>query len=179
MEQRIGNIIIQAPGGTAGRSSHTFKIALPSVWMQEMGITEEDRQVELSFDGKEIRIVKCFSIDGFLCQGHESGDRIVLLSYFDAEKLCTRIAANYSRKTVCIENYSRDYLQTAFGRMENPTWKDYLEFLESRCISRSRGGLREYLEVLGIESYDPLEIIKKTSGKMSEDQHWMKVEVLS
>ncbi len=178
MEERLGNMIIQAPGGTAGRGSQTFKIALPSVWVQEMGITENDRQVELSFDGKEIRISKRLDIDAFIRRGCALEEKIVLLSYFDADKLCTKIAANYSSKSVCIENYSSDYLQTAFGRMGKPTWQNYLDFLESRCISRSRGGLREYLEALGLAEYDPLEIIKKTSGKMAEDQHWIKVEVL-
>ena len=178
MEKRLGNIIIQTPGGTAGHGSRTFKIALPSVWMQEMGITQEARQVELYFDGEEIRITKRLDIDAFVRQGCASGQRLVLLYFYNADKLSTKIAANYSCERVCVENYCSDYLQTAFGRMDSPSWSDYLDFLESRCISKSRGGLREYLEVLGLEEYDPLEIIKKTSGRMAEDQHWIKVEVL-
>jgi len=39
------------------------------------------------------------------------------------------------------------------------------EFLEERCIPRSRAGLREYLETLVLEEYDPVEIIKKPSAK--------------
>ena len=118
MEQRIGNIIIQAPGGTAGRSSHTFKIALPSVWMQEMGITEEDRQVELSFDGKEIRIVKCLSIDGFLCQGHESGDKYRTFLFIE---LYTKVALSIIKKAVSLVHWRLLILSELNYEYERPT----------------------------------------------------------
>ena len=56
-----------------------------------------------------------------------------------------------------------------------PTWADLEEFLEERCIPRQRAGLREYLEALGLEEYDPLAIIQKTKGRMAEDDQWMEV----
>ena len=42
MEKRIVNVIIQAPGGTAARNSNTYKLSLPSSWVKEMGISEDD-----------------------------------------------------------------------------------------------------------------------------------------
>ena len=60
-----------------------------------------------------------------------------------------------------------------------PTWDDFQNFLEERCIPRARAGLREYLEALGLDEYDPLEIIKKTSGRMAEDQQWIEIKVIS
>jgi hypothetical protein len=47
--------------------------------------------------------------------------------------------------------------------------------LEERCIPRQRAGLREYLEAHGLDEYDPLAIIKKTKGRMAEDDQWMEV----
>lgn len=41
-----------------------------------------------------------------------------------------------------------------------PSWLDFLNFLEERCIPRDRAGLREYLETIGVDEYDPIEIIK-------------------
>jgi len=43
------------------------------------------------------------------------------------------------------------------------------EFLESRCVPRQRDGLRYYLAEFGLEKYEPLEIIRKTEGRMAED----------
>lgn len=50
--------------------------------------------------------------------------------------------------------------------------------LEERCIPRERAGIREYLETIGIEEYDPIEIIYRTAGRMAEDQQWLKIEVI-
>ena len=48
--------------------------------------------------------------------------------------------------------------------------------MESRCIPRTRAGLREYLETIGVDHYDPPEIIRKTQGRMAEDTIWLTVE---
>ena len=66
MEKRLGNIIIQSPGGTAAKSSSTYKLSLPSTWMNAMGITEETRQVVLSFDGTAITITPKCGIEEFI-----------------------------------------------------------------------------------------------------------------
>ena len=36
----------------------------------------------------------------------------------------------------------------------------------------------EYLESIGVGEYDPLAIIRKTEGRMAEDDQWMKIEVI-
>ena len=50
MEQRQGNIIIHASGGTSGKGAQTYKLALPSSWAKQIGITGQERSAELSFD---------------------------------------------------------------------------------------------------------------------------------
>ena len=35
------------------------------------------------------------------------------------------------------------------------------------------------LETIGVEEYDPVEIIKKTEGRMAEDEQWIRIEVLA
>lgn len=177
MEQRVGNVIIQAPGGTAAKGSSTYKVSLPSAWVKEMGITGDDRQIELLFDGNSIRITKQQGLQAFLESKRSQGDFVLLLNYFDKDTLCTQIAADFSDQTICVQNHISDCLRTAFGNNFSPTWNDFEEFLEERCIPRSRAGLREYLETLGLEEYNPLEIIKKTSGKMAEDNQWIQIEV--
>lgn len=178
MEKRIVNIIIQAPGGTAAKNSNTYKLSLPSSWIKEMGISEEDRQVEMKFDGTSITITKKLNMQDFLHRAKACGREILVLSYYDDNILCTKIVADYNEKAICVENFVTNVLRTAFGNNQEPTWEDYLLFLEERCIPRSRAGLRDYLDEIGVEEYDPLEIIKKTSGRMAEDQQWIKVEVL-
>jgi hypothetical protein len=50
--------MINKAGGNAGKSSKGYRLSLPTVWMKEMGITEEDRDLELFYDGTEIIIKK-------------------------------------------------------------------------------------------------------------------------
>lgn len=177
MEQRTGKIIVQAPGGTASKTASTYKVALPSTWVKEMGIGEGTREIELRFDGASISICKKQSIDQFIAACRNKQDQLVILRYYHEETLCSKIAANYTGCTLAVENYTPNILHTAFGNNPSPTWEDLQLFLEERCIPRTRAGLREYLEAIGVEEYDPLEIIKKTAGRMAEDAQWLRVEV--
>ena len=89
--------------------------------------------------------------------------------FYDGDALCTKICADRATHTLAIENHTADVLRTAFGVNQHPTWDDLQQFLESRCVPRQRDGLHYYLAELGLETYDPLEIIRKTEGRMAED----------
>lgn len=178
MEKRIANVIIQSAGGTAAKGSSTYKLSLPSSWIKELGISEDNRQIELCFDGATISISKRLSVDEYIRINKAKKHEIYELQFHDGSILCTKIVADYTEKTICIENYINDFIRTAFGNNLIPTWNDYEAFLEDRCIPKSRAGLREYLEAIGVDKYDPLEIIQKTEGRMSEDNQWLKVEVI-
>lgn len=179
MERRLGKIIIHASGGTAAKGANTYKLTLPSAWVKKMGINELDRDVELSFDGSTITIAKRLTMDAFISVKREQGHSLLKLSYYDGDVLCTTIIVDKSEHTLCVENYIDRIIKTAFGNNLIPTWEDLQRFLEERCIPRARAGLREYLETIGVEEYDPLEIIKKTEGRMAEDNQWIRIEVLA
>ena len=49
METRTANLIIGTSGGTAGGNAINYKLALPSTWIKDMGLTPGQRQVELRF----------------------------------------------------------------------------------------------------------------------------------
>ncbi len=91
---------------------------------------------------------------------------------------CTVILADYQSHSVKIQNYTNDNLHRAFGIIEEPTWQQYEEFLESRCFPKTRANRKDLLRLLGLGSvgYEPLEIIKKTNGEMAEDRLTLKVE---
>lgn len=58
MEIRKRKIMINKAGGNAGKESVNYRISLPAPWMQEMGISEKDREVILSFEGGTIVVKK-------------------------------------------------------------------------------------------------------------------------
>lgn len=58
MEEKRARVIFNKSGGTAGKGGITNRITIPTTWIKEMGITEEQREVNISFDGEKIIIKK-------------------------------------------------------------------------------------------------------------------------
>ena len=175
METRLGKITAGKAGGTASSGSKTYKLTLPSAWVAAMGLAGDGGRVVLSFDGETIIIRPEQSVEQYkvarLAQGHE----LMEIRYYNGNALCTLIYADKTAQDLCIENYTDNLVKTAFGKNPLPSWEDLKTFLEERCIPRQRAGLREYLEALGLDEYDPLAIIQKTKGRMAEDDQWMEV----
>lgn len=168
MEKRTAKVNISAAGGTAAKGSRTCKVTLPTTWLEAMGISESQRELELSFDGEQIIL----SHPGATSVPEHD---IRTFHFYDGQRLCTTIRADFTAKTVSAENHAVDPVKTAFGNNPRPSWTDFQAFLEERCVPRQRAGLREYLEAIGVEEYDPLQIIQKTKGRMAEDQQWLEV----
>ena len=176
MERRIAKLIIGKAGGTASKDSKTYKVSLPTKWVAELGLT--DSKMEIAFDGERIIISPRLSMAEYLEKKKLLGHKLVKFEFYDGEILCTKIIADFTDETLSVENTTDNIVKTAFGKNEVPTWEDFQSFLEERCVPRSRSGIREYLETIGVEEYNPVEIIKKTNGRMAEDNQWLKWEVI-
>ena len=175
MEKRLARISIGTVGGTAGKGARTYKLTVPSAWIAAMGITADDRTVELSFDGETLVVSRPTDTESFVRRSREKGHEVKTFLYYDASTLCTRIAADFTDKTLCAESLTDNPVKTAFGVKSLPTWEDFEAFLAERCLPRERAGLREYLEAMGLEEYDPLAIVMRTQGRMAEDGQWIEV----
>lgn len=47
---------INSSGGNASKNSVKYRVALPNTWMQQMGINDANRSVEVLFNGRELII---------------------------------------------------------------------------------------------------------------------------
>lgn len=178
MERRKAKINISAAGGTAARGAKTCKVTLPTAWMDALGIGSQNREIELCFDGEQIILTRRLSGQEFAEKRRAQGHDLRRLRFYDGDRLCTTIYADFTDETLVVENHIADPVKTALGNNSLPDWADFQTFLQERCIPQERAGLREYLESLGLAAYDPLEIIQKTGGRMAEDQQWLEMEVL-
>lgn len=97
------------------------------------------------------------------------------LKYMFRQYLCTLIDVDEMNEKVEIVNYTNKIMFCAFGTETNPSYKDYKEFLESRCFPRTRDKMKLVLEEIGVPFYDPMMIIEKTKGRMAEDEFWIEV----
>jgi len=178
MEQRIAKVNVSAAGGTAGKGATTCKVTLPTTWVEAMGLHGARRELELTFDGTRIVMSRRLTGPEFTRQHRARGHEIRILRLYDKNILCSTIYADFTEKTLVVENQDVSPVKTAFGNNRLPIWEDFQQFLAERCIPRQRAGLREYLEALGLEEYDPMAIIEKTGGRMEEDAQWLTVEVV-
>ncbi|MBE6996842.1 MAG: hypothetical protein E7427_01565 [Ruminococcaceae bacterium] len=176
METRLGKITASKAGGTAASGSKTYKLSLPSAWISAMGMAGEGGRVVLSFDGETITLRPEQRPEQYRAARLARGHELIEIHYYNGDTLCTLIYADKTARDLCAENYTDILVKTAFGKNSLPTWADLEAFLEERCIPRQRAGLREYLETLGLDEYDPLAIIQKTKGRMAEDDQWMEVQ---
>lgn len=100
----------------------------------------------------------------------------IRLWYMYNREVCTIIDVNELERKVAIYNYTNNIMFRAFGKITNPTFEQYEEFLESRCFPRTRDKMKLMLREMDLPFYDPLMIIEKTQGKMAEDQFWIRIE---
>ncbi len=98
------------------------------------------------------------------------------MRYMYRDTPCTVIDVDFRHKRIYIRNITRRILWRAFGVLEEPTWEDFEDFLESRCFPISRANLKQVLRDLDLTDYDPIRIIEKTQGRMAEDHHWIRIQ---
>ena len=106
-------------------------------------------------------------------------DYTVRMDFMCEDECCTQILVDFKHEKIKIRNTTDKIMLRAFGINRNPTWEDFLEFLEERCFPRTRDNLKLILQDLELDFYDPFYIIEKTQGRMGEDMQWLKVTYLN
>ena len=173
-EKRQAKISSSNAGGTASAGSKTYKISLPSSWVKSLDTLD----VVMTFNGTSISISPRYNEELFKDTHLSAGHSLLEIRYFDNKKLCSLIYADETSHEVYVRNYVDDPVKRAFGVCETPSWDDLLEFIESRCIPRERAGIQKYLDSLGLSSYEPWDIVRKTEGRMAEDKQWLEINRL-
>ena len=132
MDKRISKIIEGSAGGTAGKGNKTYKVAIPTKWVSALHL--DKGAIELYFDGDQICICSRLSLSQFKQKKQRLGHALREICFYDGDFLCSRIYADMTDETLCVENYTGNVVKTAFGKLEMPAWTDLLYFLES-CLS--------------------------------------------
>ncbi len=101
------------------------------------------------------------------------GNYTLRINYMLKQKVCTEIYVDFFNEKIKIINRTNDVLLRAFGSTENPTWEDFEYFLRERCFPEDRGNKKEILNALGVDHFDPLQIIEATKGRMAEDNQYI------
>ena len=93
----------------------------------------------------------------------------MILEWKYNEELCSIIQVDYKTKSVSVKNNTEDKRKRAFHGKENPDFKDFEDLLERRCFPRNGALMKLRLEDIGLDHYNPIDIVAKTNGEMAED----------
>ena len=102
----------------------------------------------------------------------KKSSRIVYV-YMDRKKPATLLDIYPAINRLEIWNFTDDLISRAFGSREKPSWQEYEQFLEDRCMPRKRYGIKKELEHMGLDSYDPFQIVEITKGRVYGDGQWL------
>ena len=98
---------------------------------------------------------------------------VMRLDFMYKQKVCTEIYVDFEHKQIKIINRTNDIMKRAFGVNENPTWEDFESFLEERCFPNSRALKKTILQRIGMDSYDPWQILELNRGRTAEDNQYI------
>lgn len=56
MEERKLNVMVNKVGGNASKSAKNYRVSIPTAWAKDLKISEDNRQMTASFDGKKITL---------------------------------------------------------------------------------------------------------------------------
>ena len=98
---------------------------------------------------------------------------VMRLDFMYKQKVCTEIYVDFEHKQIKIINRTNDIMKRAFGVNEKPTWEDFESFLEERCFPNSRALKKTILRRIGMDSYDPLQILEMNKGRTAEDNQYI------
>lgn len=99
----------------------------------------------------------------------------VRYDYMLDNDIMSAILVDFKSENVVVRNYSNHPLKCAFGAKRNPSWKDFIDFVEDRCVPKSRDHMKVVLRDYKLSFFDPFSIIEKTGGRMAEDNRYIKI----
>lgn len=75
-----------------------------------------------------------------------------------------------------ITDYNKDPVILPFRGKDSSqaTDEELLKFFKYRCMSEHRRDLRDALDTIGLQEYDPYNIVRKTYGLMFGDCMWVR-----
>ena len=116
METRTARLSVGHSGGTAGAGSYNYKVALPTKWIERLGLGVNNREMELALDGDRIIITPRLTAEEFAENAIKHGHSVYKFSFFDGDRLCSVIFADFTEKQVRADNYTENIIKTAYGR---------------------------------------------------------------
>jgi len=101
---------------------------------------------------------------------------VLRFQYLYKDEVTADVEIDYSNRKIIYQPYSDNIYILPFGTKRQPNMLDLNRFFESRCFPKERSNSKQLLQDLGVDTYDPLVIVKITHGRQLEDYCWIRFE---
>lgn len=101
--------------------------------------------------------------------------RVIRFDYMDKNEVLSHVDVYPAEQRVEVIDYTNDIVFRALGKrphtIENVNW-----FFRRRCFDETRHDAKEILKVMGLSTYYPYAICRKTNGMLTRDNCWIRWE---
>lgn len=95
----------------------------------------------------------------------------------DYDKIIAKVHVDWKAQKATVKQFSEDKLKIPFpflGSEGELNSSKVLKYFKSRVFPETRFDMKQLLEGLGVNSYSPLSIVKKTHGVLFDDYIWIR-----
>ena len=102
-------------------------------------------------------------------------EKTLNFEYLNKDSLLSSVTVDLVNNDVKVINYTDDVMRQFMGVCA-PTVNNVMKFLEMRCFPRTRYDCKELLKTIGLQEYNPLDIVRITHGRMVNDFFWIRFQ---
>ena len=78
MDKRNTKLIVNKSGGTSSKGGKTYRITIPNTWVEQLGLSENRRDITVAFDGDRIIIEPEISMEKYALK--HNGNKLIKLN---------------------------------------------------------------------------------------------------
>lgn len=101
--------------------------------------------------------------------------RYLRFEYLYIDTVCSEVTVDRELRTVTCVNHTDTVYMQFLGKNE-PTIDNVMRMMRSRCFPEGRPDVKVLLSMLGLNTYNPLDICMKTHGRLTGDKFWIRFE---
>lgn len=100
---------------------------------------------------------------------------IIEFDYLNKDVISTHVRIDTETGEVEATDYTDNLMHKFFGMRPHTIEQANISF-EMRCFPRTRDRADKVLESLGLQQYNPLDIVRITHGQLNCDYNWIRFE---
>lgn len=101
--------------------------------------------------------------------------KMLIFDWMNINTVLAHVEVNLETKEVKAQDFEGEQIFQFFAKRPH-TIESIVKKFKSRCFEEGRPDKDEILESMGLKSYSPLDIVRRTHGHTNRDDMWVRFE---